>query len=413
MLARSSRLPSAGRQGAVIAARTFIGLGLALALLGFVVGVRDELGPGLRTASALASVVPGNPPTLLQLRAPPRVTTLAFTTRDGYELLADLYEPPDARDAPAILLVNGVVPEGRTYEPLVGFADGLARSGFVVLVPDALDYANYRVFPEDIGALVGGFQVLQTRPSVDRERVGFIGFSLGGSLAMVAAADPEIADQVALVATIGAYYSMDAMLRAVTTSTVQVDDGFQPYHPDPFVWLVTRNTLLSAVPQEDEREALFQIFALPTPDPDPQALAKYEPARFSAPARGVYDLFTNRDPAAVTGLMDRVRSTMPGVLQSISPDAHMESLKSPVALLHDRGDLYVPAQESLRFFDRLGGEPRAQMAVLDVIQHAQLSAPDLSPPVLLGSFIPGMWTLWQFTDNALGQISAGANPHQT
>ena len=79
----------------------------------------------------------------------------------------------------------------------------------------------------------------------------------------------------------------------------------------------------------------------------------------------------------------------------------MESLKSPVALLHDRGDLYVPAQESLRFFDRLGGEPRAQMAVLDVIQHAQLSAPDLSPPVLLGSFIPGMWTLWQFTDNAL------------
>ena len=91
----------------------------------------------------------------------------------------------------------------------------------------------------------------------------------------------------------------------------------------------------------------------------------------------------------------------------------MESLKSPVALLHDRGDLYVPAQESLRFFDRLGGEPRAQMAVLDVIQHAQLSAPDLSPSVLLGSFIPGMWTLWQFTDNALGQISAGANPHQT
>ena len=295
MLARSGRLPSAGRQGAVIAARTFIGLGLALALLGFVVGARDELGPGLRTASALASVVPGNPPTLLQLRTPPRVTTLAYTTRDGYELLADIYEPPDARDAPAILLVNGVVPEGRTYEPLVGFADGLARSGFVVLVPDALDYANYRVFPEDIGALVRGFQVLQTRPSVDRERVGFIGFSLGGSLAMVAAADPEIADQVALVATIGAYYSMDAMLRAVTTSTVQVDDGFQPYHPDPFVWLVTRNTLLSAVPQEDEREALFQIFGLPTPDPDPQALAEVRARPLQrAGSRGVRPLHQPR-----------------------------------------------------------------------------------------------------------------------
>lgn len=396
----------------MIAARTFIGFGLALGLLGFVVGVRDELGPGLRTASALASVVPGSPPTLLNLRPPTRVTTLAYTTRDGYELLADLYEPPDASSSPAIVLVNGVVPEGRGYQPLVDFADGLARTGFAVLVPDALDYANYRVFPEDIGALVRGFQVLQSRPSVDPGRVGFIGFSMGGSLAMVAAADPEIADQVALVATIGAYYALDAMLRAVTTSTVQVDDGFQPYQPDSYVWLVTRNTLLSAVPELDDREALFHLFALRTPNPDPEVSPNYELVEFGAPARGVYDLFTNRDPAAVTPLMDRVRGTIPGVLESISPDAHIDRLQAPVALLHDRGDLYVPPQESSRIFDRLGGEPRAQLAVLDVIQHAQLSAPDLSPPVLLGSFIPGMWTLWQFTYDALSQLSVGVNAYK-
>lgn len=393
----------------MIAARTFIGLGLALGLLGFVVGVRDELGPGLRTASALASVVPGNPPTPLKLRPPPRVTTLAYTTRDGYELLADVYEPPEAQNAPAVVLVNGVVPEGRTYGPLVGFADGLARTGFVVLVPDALDYANYRVFPEDIGALVRGFQVLQNRPSADPSRVGFIGFSMGGSLAMVAAADPEIADEVALVATIGAYYALDAMLRAVTTSTVQVEDEFQPYQPDSYVWLVARNTLLSAIPHERDQEALFHLFTMQTPDPDPEELPKWDLGALDAPARGVYDLFTNRDPAAVKPLMDRVRATMPGVLESISPDAHIDRLQAPVALLHDRGDLYVPAQESLRIFDRLGGVPRAQLAVLDVIQHAQLSAPDLSPPVLLGSFLPGMWTLWQFTFDALGQLSAGVD----
>jgi len=396
----------------MIAARTFIGFGVALALLGFVVGVRDEVGPGLRTASALASVVPGNPPTLLKLRPPPRVTTLAYTTRHGYELLADLYEPPDASGRPAIVLVNGVVPEGREYQPLVDFADGLARTGFVVLVPDMLDYVNYRVFPEDIGVLVRGFQVLQALPSVDPDRVGFIGFSMGGSLAMVAASDPEIADQVALIATIGAYYSLDAMLRAVTTSTVQVHDRFEPYQPDSYVWLVTRNTLLSAIPDDRDQEALFHLFALETPDPDPEALQSYDSNKLGPAARHVFDLFTNRDPAAVGTLMDRVRSELPGVLESISPDAHIESLRAPAALLHDRGDLYVPAHESLRIFDQLGGEPRAQLAVLDVIQHAQLSAPDLSPPVLLGSFLPGMWTLWQFTYNALGQLSVAANPHQ-
>lgn len=397
---------------AVIGTRTFVGLGLALALLGFVVGVRDDLGPGLRTASALASVVPGSPPTLLQLRPPPRVTTLAYTTPDGLELLADLYEPADAAGSPAIVLVNGVVPEGRVYQPLVDFADGLARTGFVVLVPDALDYANYRVFPEDIGGLVRAFQELQDRSSVDPSRVGFIGFSMGGSLALVAAADPDIADQVALVATIGAYYALDAMLRAVTTSTVQTDDGFQPYEPDSYVWLVTRNTLLSAIPDDGDREALFYLFSLQTPDPDPEESPKWDPGQFGTPARAVYDLFRNRDPAAVALLMDRVRSTMPGVLESISPDAQIARLQAPVALLHDRGDLYVPAQESLRIYEALGGEPRARLAVLDVIQHAQLSAPDLSPPVLLGSFLPGMWTLWQFTFDALSQLSAGVDANQ-
>ena len=396
----------------MIAARTFIGFGMALALLGFVVGVRDELGPGLRTASALAAVVPGSPPTLLKLRPPPRVTTLAYTTRDGYELLADLYEPPNASNSPAIVLVNGVVPEGRGYQPLVDFADGLARTGFVVLVPDALDYANYRVFPEDIGGLVRGFQVLQSRPSVDPDRVGFIGFSMGGSLALVAAADPEITDHVALVATIGAYYALDAMLQAVTTSSVQTSGGFQPYEPDSYVWLVTRNTLLSAIPDDRDREALFQLFALPTPDPDPEVSQTWDPGQFGVPARRVYDLFTNRDPAAVPRLMDRLRRTMPGVLESISPDAHLERLQAPVALLHDRGDLYVPSQESLRIYDQLHGQPRARLAVLDVIQHAQLSAPDLSPPVLLGSFLPGMWTLWQFTYDALDQLSAGVDAHE-
>jgi len=141
-------------------------------------------------------------------------------------------------------------------------------------------------------------------------------------------------------------------------------------------------------------------------------LPKWDLGRLGAPARGVYALFTNRDPAAVTPLMDHVRSTLPGVLESISPDAHISRLQAPVALLHDRGDLYVPAQESLRIFDRLGGEPRAQLAVLDVIQHAQLSAPDLSPPVLLGSFLPGMWALWQFTYDALSRLSGGSHAYQ-
>ncbi len=388
----------------MIAPRAFIALGLAMACLGLVVGLRGELGPAIRTAAVLASVVPGAPPTPLDAQPEPRLTELSYVSREGYRLHASLYQPPNARAAPGLVLVNGVVPEGRAYQPMIDFARALARAGFVVLVPDALDHVNYRVLPEDIGALVRGFQVLSGQPSVDPSRVGFVGFSMGGSLAIVAAADPAIAADAALVAAVGAYDSLEAMLRAVTTQTVQTDDGFQPYQPDAYVWLVTRNTLLTRLPRAADRDAMFRLFSQNTPDPDPQELAAGRARALGPQAQRVYALLTNRNPAAVTRLAARVRAALPGALESISPRNHLHGLQAPLALLHDRGDRYVPAQESQRIYQRLGGEPRARLALLDVIQHAQLATPDLSPPVLLGSFAPGMWRLFQFTHQALGTL---------
>ena len=92
-------------------------MGFALALLGFVVRFHDNIGFGARTAAVLIEAIPGNIPTVLDVRAPPRVSTVTYTTRDGFELQADVYEPVGADGEAALILVNGVEPEGRKYRP--------------------------------------------------------------------------------------------------------------------------------------------------------------------------------------------------------------------------------------------------------------------------------------------------------
>ena len=107
--------------------------------------------------------------------------------------LAELWLPAWAsaeRPAGAILLVFGVNNLGRNHPAIVRVADALARTGVAVLVPDSRTLLEGRLEVAEIDGVVEAFQTLAARPEVDRERVGIVGFSVGGSLALLAAGDP-------------------------------------------------------------------------------------------------------------------------------------------------------------------------------------------------------------------------------
>ena len=389
----------------MISTRSFVVLGVALALLGMVVGLQREFGLAIRASSALAGVIPGDPPTPLALLPAPRVREVNYRTARGTPVPADLYLPPRTNPGPALILMPGVLPDVRTYAPLVKVADGFARAGFAVLVPEGLDYQHYRVLPEDIDALVAGFEWLAAQPEGDSARLGFVGFSVGGSLALVAAADPRIASEVAMVTTVGAYYNLDSVLQAVTTRHTDAIDGTpEPYQPDDLAWLVVRNTLVGNLPDRADWEVLFEIFSQPTAAPDAEALARADLSALSPAGRATFDLFVNRDPSAAARLTRRLRTRLPSLFESFSPEAHLDAVKAPVHLLHERSDQFVPFSESIRLERALGGEPRARLALIDILQHVEISAPDLSPQTLVGSYLPGLWALFTFSSEALGRL---------
>ena len=72
-------------------------------------------------------------------------------------LEADLYDPGGLGRKPGLILLNGVVREGRRYGELVNLARALSRAGFVVMVPDLLSYSRLRLVLDDVDVLARAF----------------------------------------------------------------------------------------------------------------------------------------------------------------------------------------------------------------------------------------------------------------
>ena len=378
----------------------FVALGIALALIGLVVGLRHELRLAVDVGATLASLIPDEEQAET---AEPNARSVSYTSSAGDAIPADLYAPAAGDPGPALILVNGVEVTGRRHPVLVAFAESLARAGFVVLAPEQLGNAAYRLVDRDPDALVAGFEFLARQPEVDPKRIAFVGVSTGGSLSLVAAADPRIADDVAFVATIGSYYSLATLLQAATTGTILDDGSLRSFSPHRYVWGVARNTLVSHLPDSNDQRLLYDLFPGGSPEPDADALARIDLDDLTASGRAVYELFVNRDPRQASYRIRRMEAHLPLSLDALSPVGVADGIQTQVRMLHDLGDTYIPSSESERLLRRLG--PRqAQLTQTDVLEHALLDEVQLSPDFLLGTFAPGMLSMFGFTFAALHSL---------
>src|SRR5690349_5051240 len=76
---------------------------------------------------------------------------------------------------------------GLRHEPPVRFAEALARSGAVVMVPESAALRAGDIAPEEVDGLLKALAYLRARPDVDPARIGIFGFSAGGSIVLLTA----------------------------------------------------------------------------------------------------------------------------------------------------------------------------------------------------------------------------------
>ena len=337
-------------------------IGLVLLVLAVAVVAWEPTRVGLQTAVLLPNLLDAGPKPLSLFSEAPRRTAVEYRPgpEGGGPELAELWLPAWAtadRKAGAMLLVLGVNNVGRNHPVVERVADALARTGVAVLVPDSRVLLEGRLEAGEVDGVVRAFELLAGRPEVDAQRVGIVGFSVGGSLALLAAADPRIADRVRFVNAFGAFGDASTYLASAAAHAYRDESGSDvPWTPSPLAREIYLQFMLNQVADAGDRRALEgalgnDVLAAARPPPDPELRASLE----TDAARTIHDLLTADSLADAERAIDALPAPSRAFIEGISPVRHVAGLRAGVYLMHDTEDHHVPFVESRALATALDG----------------------------------------------------------
>ena len=293
-------------------------------------------------------------------------------------ILADIYRPAgDGRHA-AVIFSMGAPPLALDDSRLVKLAEDAARVGLVMVVPFSTRLDGELIEPEEIDALVGLFQYAEEQPYVDPERVGYIGVSVGGSLALLAAADQRIADRVNYVVAFGAYFDGLDTLEAIGSQRISYDGLDEAWEPDSHTVEVMALQLIVELRDPNDRATLCKVFVDPgdrrrlcDPSVGREPVTNAEIARLTTEGRAAYEFMTAADPARTEELLDQLPPAALTKLALLSPKRTIGQLRAELFIVHDQGDKFIPYVESRRMRDALAGQDDVHFTEVSLFEHVE------------------------------------------
>lgn len=350
----------------------------ALATL-FVIGLLIAIFPQGRTAVRTALFLPQVLPTVPVkpqewFTGDPVVEEVRFPTAEGTGV-ADLYTPAGDGSHGAALLYLGVNPAGRDDPRVVGLAEGLARSGVIVMIPWSEKMTEKKVSESEISYLVHAYAYLLSRERVDPDRSGMGGFCVGASFATVAAQDERIRDRVRFVNFFGGYYDAGDLTASVASSSRFFGDVAEPWTPDKLSVEVVASHLIDGLTHAGERALLERIFIERDAVVDESVLST-----MTAEAQTVHRLLSGVSLTEAKRLVSELPDSMTGKLDAISPATRIQDLDARVLIMHDREDRLVPSEESRRLADALSERGGVYHTEFSLFQHVDPTRP-VSPPI--------------------------------
>lgn len=343
---------------------------------------------GAVQAVVLVPELIGAGPQLLSATQPEPVRqTLAYTARGDR---MDIYRPggssagqpgePDGAGGsggslrPAVLLVLGVSPAPLDDPRVVRVGSALARFGFIVGIPSSRELIQSRVAADEPERVVEAFETLLRQPGVDPERAGLLGFSVGGSLSLIAAGDPRIAERVAYVNAFGAFADAGTLLVDVATRSVVRDGVAVPWQPGDLTRQVFLGLLLDAVPAGPERDVLEGAVG-PTilgNGPTPGSYDRGVASLLSGDAAAAYRLATATDRGAAAAALAALSPDRLALLAAISPLGFVDRLRAPVYLMHDEGDTAIPFAHLAPLAEAVPAEALRRVTALRLFDHVEV-----------------------------------------
>ncbi|MGK7311650.1 MAG: hypothetical protein ACN0LA_05370 [Candidatus Longimicrobiales bacterium M2_2A_002] len=317
--------------------------------------------------------------------------------RGDDELPASLYRPARAmggagaadRVLPGWVALHGLTYRGRQHESLDAFARALAASGAAVLVPDVPEWRGLRVAPGTTVATIRAAVIeLDGRPFTAPGRVGVIGFSFGGTQALMASTAGDLDGRLAAVASWGGYAGLHRTLRFAFLGRHELDGETYRHEPDPYGrWIFTANYLTQVEEHADRGPAASALLWLARevgrrqirawqPETDPlkeEAGSRLGPADrdlfdLVAPGTGVEPIPSDLQRLGV--LADRLADAALETDPLLDPGPYLSRVPVPVFLAHGRGDRLIPWTELTRLRRALSDDRVRHSLVTRLFAHS-------------------------------------------
>ncbi len=353
---------------------------------------------GLLMVEVLRPLRPG-PVTWVTRRPKETRVTFAGSQRT---MEANLYVPAGGGRRAGLVLVHGVVETGKDDPRMVWIARLLARSGFVVLVPDFLGFKSLRLRTSDIGEMADAAVYLHSlHEQILPDRIGMVGFSYGAGPMLIAAADPRVEGRLKFVVSFGGYYDLAQVIKFVTTGYYQYAEERGYVTPSDYTrWIFLRYNL------DLLRDPVDQAILAKLSEARGWGSSGESPALSSdltPEGRSVYNLLVNRDPEKVESLVGRLAPSIREMIEQLSPSRRIRRLAAYTIIVHSDPDHFIPYTESLALADALKREGRVHLEILRLFRHVQPDLPDFTVGNLFKLYLPEGFKVYRLIFDLLRQ----------
>jgi len=295
---------------------------------------------------------------------PPEMRTLTYASRDGADLLLDLYLPsePIRRPVPVIVFLHGGGWSGGTRTTGPDFKRFFTRDGF------AMASIEYRLTPsitfpsnvEDVRTAVRWLKANAAAHRLDADRICLWGTSAGGHLAAMAGLAPR-----------GTFEGSDDPNQ--TTAVRCVLDAYGP----------TRFDAMDTQTAEERPGLQTPVVTInmgggraATP---PAGAGAGPGARGAGPGAGGRGPVPHDDPASPESrLLGAAVQTVPDRVRAASPMTYVTKDGPPFLIMHGLADGSVPHGQSVMLYEALKREGReVTLRLIDGLPHTFFNRTDL------------------------------------
>jgi dienelactone hydrolase len=310
---------------------------------------------------------------------------LSVPTRHGH-VVGRLYRPQDVRASTRTVLVVPGLHAGGVEEPrLDRLAARLAANGTTVLSLPLPELRRFIVTSKSTDVIEDAARwLIEQRALTPSGRIGLIGISFGGGLALVAAGRSSLTGKLDMVVSFGGYGDLPRVLHYVSTGLLP-DGTSQPAHDYGTVMF-----LMNALPHLVPADQVAGLDRAVRKFVDASMIDVAEPARgaelfleaqelgvaLPEPARSVMADVSLRDPSRLGPRLQSLAEAVGGD-PAVSPERSPATL-ARVFLAHGTPDTIIPQTEMpslAAFLDRAPGRDgmKTEWLLTPGVSHADAS----------------------------------------